>query len=224
MRLNSPSEIELVAQKNNFSIFELPTDIDFSQFFGKSYHVAPDGPSNEIKIDQIREITRIASNQQSDDLYIVFEQAERINEKAANAFLKSLEEPSERVHYIFLTHNASQILPTIKSRANNYYIKTDQRVSDAPAADVEIFKLAKSYVSAAPTELPGIVDKIIKYKKDESRKIALNVVACGIDLMYKSYLLRGNSSFLQKLEKLIKTQDALSQNGHVKLQLIANML
>ena len=224
MRLDNDKQIEDVAKRVNFSIFELPAGTDFSKIFEKSYHVTPSGAANDIKIDAIREVNRITANQQATALFIVVEQAERMNVNAANAFLKSLEEPQQNVHYVFLTNNSGTILPTIRSRANNYYIAKDSKVSDPPAADMEIFKLAKEYVSATGNQLPDIAEKIIKFKKDEARQTALAVTACGIELMYKSYLLRGNPRFLAKLEKLLETQAALSQNGHVKLQLIANML
>ncbi|MCQ2571160.1 MAG: hypothetical protein MJ154_02860 [Candidatus Saccharibacteria bacterium] len=230
MQLNSVDEIEKIAPKNNFSIFELPETESFDKFFESSYHVTYIVNSDtgkmrrEIVKPQIEEALRISRNKQNDALYIVIEYADTINITAANYALKSLEEPGENIHYIFLTHNINGIIPTIRSRANCYYIPSASKVSDPPKAEVDIFKLAKEYVSATPKTLPDVVEKIIKYDKVDTRQIALRVVSCSIEIMYKSYLLRGNPSFLQKIEQLIKTEQALDKNGHIKLQLVANML
>jgi DNA polymerase III delta prime subunit len=229
MQLNNANDIEKIAPKNNFSIFELPEKYPFDSFFKNSYHVAfqqnKDGKmSREIKKPQIEEMLKICHNKQSDSLIVVVENADKLNLEAANLALKSLEEPGENIHFVFLTHSLDSILPTIRSRANCYYLPKSEKVSAAPEADIEVFKLAKEYVSADAKNLPAIVEKILKLDKNDTRQAALNVISCGIDIMYKSYLLRGNPGFLKKIEQLIAAEQAIDQNGHVKLQLIANML
>ena len=224
MQLDKLDQVEKLAGVVNFSIFELPENTDFSKLFKDSYHVTPQGKSDGITIEQIREITQITANKQTEALFIIIEQAEKMNEKAANAFLKSLEEPGENIHYVFLTKNAGAILPTIRSRASHYYLRDIAKISDPPQIDKIVLELAKAYISATPQNILEISDKISKLSKDNARAKALEVVDAGITLMYKSYLIRGNQAFLIKLEKLLKVQDALAQNGHVKLQLIANML
>lgn len=224
MQLNNLDQVEQTAKKVNFSIFELPSETVFSKIFAKSYHIAPEGKTNEIKVDQVREILQLVNSSQSSDLNIIFEQADRIKTEAANMLLKTLEEPNSHIHYIFLTNNANGILPTLQSRANKYYVRGNKKISDAPSADIKIFSLAKEYISATPNTLPSVVEKIMKLNKDDTRKTAQEVVSCSIELTYKSYLLKGNKSFLVKLEQLLKTQAALEQNGHIKLQMIANML
>lgn len=47
---------------------------------------------------------------------VVFEQAERMNLAAANAFLKTLEEPVSYMKFILVTSEIGRILPTIRSR------------------------------------------------------------------------------------------------------------
>lgn len=230
MQLNSVDEIEKIAPKNNFSIFELPESESFDKFFKSSYHVTFEQNSDtgkmrrEIVKHQIVEALSISHNKQQDALFIVVEHADAINIEAANAALKSLEEPGDKIHYIFLTHNINSIIPTIRSRANCYYIASAEKISDPPKAEVDIFAMAKEYVSATPKTLPDVVEKILKYDKVDTRQVALKVVSCSIEIMYKSYLLRGNPSFLQKIEQLVKTEQAIDKNGHIKLQLIANML
>ena len=44
--------------------------------------------------------------------------AETLNPAAANALLKTLEEPSQNTHFLLVTHQANFLLPTIKSRCH----------------------------------------------------------------------------------------------------------
>jgi len=224
MQLNNLDEVTTLATQNNFSIFELPLGTDFAAILPASVHITPDEDKNTIDITKIRELANITQAKQSHDFYIVVENAETMNQNAANAFLKVLEEPNDKLHFVFLSNNTSQLLPTIKSRASNYCLKNESKISDAPNYDEETLVLAKQYLSATKANLPELVDKIAKLNKDSSRLGAIKVLECAIELAYKSYFLTGNSQFLQKLEKLLIVSDNLAANGHVKLQLVAGML
>ena len=225
MQLDDVDKITDISKRSNFSIFELPSNVDLSQIFANSVHIVPKGDKKlHISIEQIREITKITANKQSADLFIIIEQPELMTNDATNAFLKALEEPGDHVHYVFLSNNANLLLPTVRSRANNYYLKNTQNIKDPLQFPEEIISLAKSYLSANTNKLPDIVDKITKYKKDDPRKGVLDVLEASIELSYKSYLITGNQSFLLKLEKLLAAKEAIVQNGHLKLQLIANMV
>ncbi len=46
----------------------------------------------------------------------------------------------------------------------------------------------------------------------------------AITLLYKSYFATSNTQFLKKLENLLATEEAIRQNGNVKLQLIAGVV
>ena len=224
MQLNSTDEITSLAAQNNFSIFELPLGTDFATILPASVHIKPDDEKNTIDITKIRELSNIAQAKQSHDFYIVVENAETMNANAANAFLKALEEPNDKLHFVFLSNNANLLLPTIKSRANNYFLRSSTKVEDAPNYDKEVIGLAKQYLSATKANLPDLAEKIAKLDKESSRRGALRVLECAIELSYKSYFLTNNSQFLQKLEKLLTISDNIAANGHVKLQLIAGML
>ena len=225
MQLDNTQQIPSVAQKANFSIFELPKDTNLSELFSKSIHIKPEGDKTKhISIEQIRDLSQITTSKQTEATYIIVEQPELMSQNATNAFLKSLEEPQSNIHFVFLSYDANSLLPTVKSRANNYYITDKTKISEAPKYPEEVIKLAKEYISSNQSNLATIVEKIIKYRKDDARSGALEIINAGIELMYKSYLMTGNQSFAVKLDKLLSAQDAISQNGHLKLQLIANML
>jgi DNA polymerase-3 subunit delta' len=72
---------------------------------------------DKIKIEQIREAIQFVSLQSwVKHRFIIMDQVEKISTQGANALLKSLEEPPEGVHFIFITSSLSQVLPTIRSR------------------------------------------------------------------------------------------------------------
>jgi DNA polymerase-3 subunit delta' len=78
----------------------------------------PEKPSIVIKVEQVREL--------ADFLYIrshrgrlrvaLVHPAEDMNENAANALLKGLEEPPAGAVFILVSHRPAQLLPTIRSR------------------------------------------------------------------------------------------------------------
>lgn len=78
--------------------------------------VEPDGAF--IKIDQIRDLQKELSFRpfEAQKKTCIIEAAERMNPAAANAFLKTLEEPPGNALLILLTTNIGSMLPTILSR------------------------------------------------------------------------------------------------------------
>jgi len=78
----------------------------------------PDGVSQTIKIDHILELQReiyLKPFEGRTKVFILLE-AERMNRQAANAFLKTLEEPPGESVLILLSSAAEELLPTIRSR------------------------------------------------------------------------------------------------------------
>ena len=83
------------------------------------YHrIRPEKAGKNITVDQIRYANRLAqeSSQLSGFRLIVIEPAEAMNESAANALLKTLEEPSETCIFVLVTAKTSQLLATVVSR------------------------------------------------------------------------------------------------------------
>lgn len=226
MQLDKIEQIINVAGKTNFSIFELPKVQNFAEILPNSYHLRANDDKTGISIEQIRDLEQLVSAKQSADFYVVVEEPEKMSIGAINAFLKTLEEPRELVHIIFLTYNSTALLPTILSRAHCFYIPDSNHIQNAPDIDPKILDLAKSYIAMTPgTQLVSFADKIAKSKPTGSaRQKALDMLDAAITLLYKSYFATGNAHFLKKLENLLQTEEAIRQNGNVKLQLIAGVL
>jgi len=72
----------------------------------------------DIKVDQIREIAENLHFRPFEGRVrmVVLDQVERLREGAANAFLKSLEEPPEYVYFVLVCSDLKALLPTILSR------------------------------------------------------------------------------------------------------------
>ncbi|CAM3432147.1 MULTISPECIES: DNA polymerase III subunit delta' [Halomonas] len=88
--------------------------------------VSPEEGKRQIRIDPIREVNRFVSQtaQQGGYRVIVISPAEAMNIAAANALLKSLEEPGEKTLFILLSDVPSRMLPTIRSRCQQWSLPT----------------------------------------------------------------------------------------------------
>ncbi|MBI4003921.1 MAG: DNA polymerase III subunit delta' [Candidatus Omnitrophica bacterium] len=82
------------------------------------HRVTPSGASNQIRIDDIRQVLeRIGLRPYNARVQVaILEQAERLNEEAANSLLKSLEEPTTFTRFLLTTNQLPHCLPTIVSR------------------------------------------------------------------------------------------------------------
>jgi DNA polymerase-3 subunit delta' len=76
---------------------------------------------NVLKIEQMRAMKQTAylKPMVGRKRIFIIDQAEKMNEEAANSVLKILEEPPAFTHIILVTHNPYLILPTIKSRCQD---------------------------------------------------------------------------------------------------------
>lgn len=73
---------------------------------------------NVIKIGQVREeiLKKIALRPDTGRMFILIHEADKMNENAQNALLKTLEEAPEYAVFILLTDKPGALLPTIRSR------------------------------------------------------------------------------------------------------------
>ena len=91
--------------------------------------VLDDEESNTIKVERIREICHqmeIAPLEDRAKICIV-DECHRMSTAAANAFLKTLEEPLPNRYFWLLTSQPGSLLPTILSRCIQFYIRPQQK-------------------------------------------------------------------------------------------------
>lgn len=212
-------EIIEIARKNGTTIFVVPKDISVE--VKNAIILAPEDKS-VITIERVRNILGQITTRQANDIFIIIRPAETMSEAAANAFLKSLEEPRERVHFLLITDNPSQILPTILSRAAVYFLRNKKSIDGEIVADEKIKALAKRLIVAKPAELVDIAEEISK-KKDGVRGYAMEVLGVAIEMLYKSYFVTGKEIFIKKIPKFLAAYEGVSKNGHTKLQIVSNL-
>ena len=78
----------------------------------------PEKPSKEITIDDVRALDNMVNqtSHRGGKRVVVVYPAHKLNRNAANALLKTLEEPPANTLFVLLAHDVQQLLPTIVSR------------------------------------------------------------------------------------------------------------
>lgn len=79
---------------------------------------------SSIGVDQIRDISHFMQSaaQQGGARVVLLPHAEKMTEAAANALLKTLEEPGERCFLLLQTAHEDMLLPTIRSRCQRWVV------------------------------------------------------------------------------------------------------
>lgn len=82
------------------------------------HRLSPEKSEGMIVVEQVRQVNQWAykSSFQSKARFIVIEPADQMNLAAANALLKTLEEPPLGCYFILITAHPERLLPTIRSR------------------------------------------------------------------------------------------------------------
>ena len=83
--------------------------------------------TSQIKIDEIRNLIEfLTRTHRSDSIKLaVVNDSERMNQYAANALLKILEEPPGGKHVVLITTEPASLLPTIRSRTQRFSVKRE---------------------------------------------------------------------------------------------------
>ncbi len=95
--------------------------------------IKPEGDKKTIAINQIRDMLKDVYLKPQFDTYrtIIIDPADTMTKSAANAFLKCLEEPTERTLFILITNKANKLPATVRSRCQHHRISfPEQRLVD----------------------------------------------------------------------------------------------
>lgn len=219
MFFSEEQDILKIASGCGTAIFVVPEEVEIN--IKNAIVLQPENKS-VITIEQVREVLKRLLVKQTTDQYIVVRPAEAMNEEAANAFLKSLEEPGSKIHFVLITDKPSLILPTILSRASMYLMRKKWAVDAEIRASDDDKVLAKKLIAAKPADLVTLAEEITKVKNGV-RKRALEILGIAIEMLYKTYLINGKEVFLKKVPKFLQAYENISRNGHIKLHLIADL-
>ena len=136
--------------------------------------LGPEEGSRTIKIAQVREILRIVPFPpiEAPSRFVVIEPADRLTEEAANALLKSLEEPSSHTRFLVISDRPDALLSTIRSRCQQILFG---RLSDEEVVRVLVERLDVDADSAAavapladgsPGAAIGLLDDPVMAQRD----------------------------------------------------------
>ena len=214
------SQIEEISSRVGCAIFVLPKETEVK--IKNAYILQPE-EKTIITIEQIKDAISSFKTKQITAQFILIRPAEKMGEEAANAILKSLEEPGENLHFVLVTDSLSELLPTIRSRAAVYFWRGEANSISEIKADEKIKEVAKRLLIAKPQDLVGLAEEITK-KKEGVRAYALTILSVAVEMAYKSYLITGKKPFLDKIPKLIAAYDNIKKNGHIKLRLVADLI
>ena len=184
------------------------------------YFVEPEGKAKPlIKIEQIRNMqASIAlSPYLSDKRVVIINDAQYLNDAAANSLLKTLEEPVGDVFFILLTANKEMLLPTILSRCMKIYfapLKSDD-VAKILQKELEVDS-KKAHVIARLSG--GSVKKAMQFVDDN----ALMLREKAQMVLVKNFDVRQMWSFVDEISGLDKVQ-VLEVINHLQL-LIRDLL
>jgi hypothetical protein len=124
--------------------------------------VRPTGAKQIITIAQIREVVKSAAGRPYEGERRVWVvdgvEAGRFGAEAANAFLKTLEEPPAHAVFILLADNPAAVLPTIRSRCQQLALPGAVAVARRMAEGIDLPELART--SLATDGLEGVVESI----------------------------------------------------------------
>lgn len=87
--------------------------------------IKPLEDDKEIKVEQVRELSRFASTRPLEGKYkvVIIDAIDDFNTNSCNALLKILEEPPSNFIFLIICHSLGSVLPTIKSRVKTIYMK-----------------------------------------------------------------------------------------------------
>lgn len=129
-------------------------------------HVAePESKSRRIVIEQIRDMEKqLQMRSMSGGLKvgIIFD-ADRLQEQAANAFLKTLEEPPRNSHLLLVSSYPDQLLETILSRCIEVPLKPTARRMPTPR-QVELLQLLSLFSKQSKPGMPQVLTLARQYQ------------------------------------------------------------
>jgi DNA polymerase III delta prime subunit len=219
MFFDDVEDVLLIAAKTGAAVFVVPDEVEIKT--QKALILKPE-TKVDITIDQVRQVARHLGAKHSSDLYVMIRPADLMNEEAANALLKNLEEPGQKVHFVLITDRPSRLLPTVLSRAPVYYLRSEVRMDKLKEKDEKVKILAKKLLTARGADLVKLAEEIAK-EKVQPRKYALSVLGAAIEMLYKTYFINNQKAFLSKIPKFLAAYDNIAKNGHIKLHLVADL-
>ncbi|RJO59263.1 hypothetical protein C4546_02690 [Candidatus Parcubacteria bacterium] len=168
--------------------------------------------SNGSGIDAVRELkSKMALKNLTDSNRVIFlKNIHNFKAAAANALLKILEEPGEKVYFVMTANSLRNVLPTISSRAMHLVVQSVPR--KVMSAELAKRGLKKSDIELALELFPGQLAKAVNFFKNEA-----NIEQIKADYRLATDLLKApNRKRFAETERLLKKQESGTQREQVR--------
>ncbi len=144
--------------------------------------LSPEGNSRVIKIDQVRDAVGLAYQTASFGVrtVIVLDPADRMNSAAANALLKSLEEPSAGTHLILTSTQLHALPATIRSRCQLVKLQTPAAAESLAWLDHITGDRATSETLLAAAEGMPLLAEAMYREPDSDELFAVHLACHGM--------------------------------------------
>lgn len=176
--------------------------------------------SSDIRIDQVREIRDSLKLRSfnAKPRFIIFADTNALTTQAANALLKSIEEPGSDQYFILLASSRFTVLKTLSSRCQTLSIPA----SPGQAKGDELLVQQSEHVisrmrNATLAERLGIIEDVLKYETDKS-SLLLHVQK----RLHSQILAFANRSLKERRDGLLKPIEATTQ-ARLNLEKNANL-
>jgi DNA polymerase III delta prime subunit len=162
--------------------------------------VAPAGTA--IKIDQVREVQRFVRYGPAAGpcMCVIVEGADTMTAEAAGAFLKTLEEPPDKVVFILLVEREDRIFPTIASRCQKIIFGEQYRPWRARPELAEFYQALKSAGRLSIPELFGLSGRLEK-EKERLEELLYELAFCAREELGSAALVRVLLEAVRDLKK-----------------------
>ncbi len=179
---------------------------------GNPFEVKIVGEEKPPTIDEIRDSSSwlFKKPQYSSKKVLIIDNAETMRTEAANALLKTLEEPPSYATIILITSNENHLLPTIRSRCKIFHFGklTEQQVKTVLESlgvqyDERVIKLCGNSpgraIALANSKVPELIAELIKLLKE--RKLSENITSFSSN--FSSMSREETELFIDSLELLL---------------------
>ncbi|MEZ4405546.1 MAG: DNA polymerase III subunit delta' [Polyangiales bacterium] len=134
---------------------------------GRLEDIPEDDLRQILRIEQVRELLSAMPYRphEGGTRWVIVREADRFHPGAANAFLKTLEEPPEATHFVLLTHRPSALLSTIRSRCQ--VVRFGVLSSDDVRSVLSTLDVDRDRVDALAALSDGSVGRALEFRDQE---------------------------------------------------------
>lgn len=174
--------------------------------------IEPQEKTHSIKIDQIRELSEKLSRTAQCGGYqvVIISPADAMPVQAANALLKTLEEPTGKVIFFLIDHQQHYLPTTIMSRCQKLFFHSDEKIKSFLEKDhVELRDQLIQHLDLLVKRKTNALTPVTQWQKNMETVLQLLLLIC-IDI--------------SRIQKQVSPQYLLSAAHEKKLISIANTI